>query len=782
MKLVILGGTAAQKVSTLLKSAADNLDISVYKDLITFIEQSSVRPPQIDRMLVMQDAYTKCDGDKEAAMTQFSHYICNQFPELRVISIGADPEFLEMSCKVLASPLYVTLRSTKGSAAVFNDIAMLPIDRLRTVYAQNVVVSDDDSAMSVETSTPQSVVSTAPVEKKRSKGLFGRRKDKPSKAGTSPAQSLTAGQGSGFGATQGSTNPFETPFGGNTAFGAAQGGTNPFDTQASGTSAFGGEQSSNPFNTENTASNPFSAGNRQSAEENPSEGIMKNPFEQGGTSGGEGNPFGQSFGSPEAQTNSFEEQVNPFSVASNNPAVGAFDDTTANSGNPFADGFNSGSETAENSVQGGFDFGGADNFGFSQSSSQGIEEAQNPFNTTQSSGLGAPVRRAENVVETGQDDIEEADFVPSNPFATPSGFSDTSRINSGSEVLLDTENNSEIEEADESMGFINSPYMQTPAPEHSVDMSKLTARSVGNQYNFKDAVATAEPRTPRRVANVEEATTAQQSQMGIIDDTSYQMQAAPTRVVERIVEKEVYIDAGGEIPAQKLLEAGKQVTIIVTGDRRSGVTYTCLTLAALYAKRVSTLVVDLDTETCGGQLYQDIESLMGEEENVQHGVLRARNATLLSNLVHHDSTDGYDYLFSMIGNEPATANDIKAVQSSLMAQRAYQLVIVDCPWSKISLLDELITKAKILVCVDPDITGCHNTVELLNDLQVQDRLVTALERSGAYIAKQGGSVDNLTQNMRWISEAFEAKNIDWASLRILGSSSREGLIECMKKL
>ena len=331
-------------------------------------------------------------------------------------------------------------------------------------------------------------------------------------------------------------------------------------------------------------------------------------------------------------------------------------------------------------------------------------------------------------------------------------------------------------------GSVGGAAPQVGLETRKLDMTRLQG-NVRNQYDFKGA-SQINGGTVRRENNVEEVAGFTAAPMGgFIDDSEYQQQFAPApRVVEKIVEKEVYIDSGTETPAQKLLDAGKQVIIVVTGDRRSGVTYTALSLANIYGNRVNTLLVDLDTETCGAQLYQDIDILLSEEENVRHGLQRAKNPTLLGNLVHHDNSAGYDYLFSMLDNPPVSDVDIRGLQNALIAQRQFQLVIIDCPWSRLSALDELFMSAKILICVDPDASGCYNIVRMLDRMPVGGRFTTAVERAGAFIAKQGTSVDNLISNMQWIGETFSSDGVNWAGLRVLGTADTQHLPDVMKKL
>ena len=606
-----------------------------------------------------------------------------------------------------------------------------------------------------------------------------------SSSNSAPADTLTQGQTAEQPAKQKSGGLFgvkKNPFArGKTQEPQAQ----PEQTQSSSNP----DNGLNGFGVKSRANNPFSSGS--SSAENTSAVGTTNPF--GGQSAGfstpSNNPFAQSgdnVGVTKTKFNTrkpFEPSLQPSTdeVASSmgsagfgSPFMEDRDPSAANANeveevdssfgtpaynNPFG---SRGGTTSENSavLQGSKIPGQSGGFGVRQGGQDGARtSAQNPSNFGSSfnnSGL--------NTSNSGT--------------LLNNGNSQNSNYGMGSGELL---HGNEIEEIDEIPAGI--PPLEPMSNSRKLDMSRLQG-NVHNDYDFKGATQVNRGVTTRRENNIEEVSGITAAPVsGYIDDSEYQQQFAPApRVVEKIVEREVYIDSGTETPAQKLLDAGKQVIIIVTGDRRSGVTLTALTLAQIYAKRVSTLVVDLDTETCGGQLYQDLEELMSEDENVLHGLTRAKNPTLLSNLTFHSNSEGYDYLFSLLGNGTVTNDELRGLQNALVAQRQFQLVIIDCPWNRLSAIEDLFMSAKILLCVDPDVSGCYNITRMLDRMPIGGRFVTAVERAGGYVAKPGTAPDNLIHNMQWLSDMFKVDGVNWAELRILGSADRNNLPDVMKKL
>ena len=605
------------------------------------------------------------------------------------------------------------------------------------------------SSNSAHVDEPTQAQSAEQPAKQKSGGLFGVKKNPFARAKTQEPQaqaeqaqpSANADNGlNGFGVKSRPNNSFSSNSP-NVADAPTTGTTNPFGGQSSGFPA----TNNNPFaqsgdnptvtKTKFNTRKPFEPSSQSSADEVASS--------MGST--GFGSPFMEDRDSSVANVDEVEEVGSGFETPAYNNPFGSREGTIS-----------------ENSAvsQGSKIPGQSGGFGVRQG---GLEEARRPVQNQ--SNFGSSFNNSGlNAQNSG---------TPLN-----NGNPQNSSYGMGAGELL---HGNEIEEIDEISAGI--PPLEPMGNSRKLDMSRLQG-NVHNNYDFKGATQVNRGVTTRRENNVEEVSGITAAPVsGYIDDSEYQQQFAPApRVVEKIVEREVYIDSGTETPAQKLLDAGKQVIIVVTGDRRSGVTLTALTLAQIYAKRVSTLVVDLDTETCGGQLYQDLEELMSEDENVLHGLTRAKNPTLLSNLTFHSNSDGYDYLFSLLGNGTITNDELRGLQNALIAQRQFQLVIIDCPWNRLSAIEDLFMSAKILLCVDPDVSGCYNITRMLDRMPISGRFVTAVERAGGYVAKPGTAPDNLIHNMQWLSDMFKVDGVNWAELRILGSADRNNLPDVMKKL
>lgn len=669
-------------------------------------------------------------------------------------------------------------------------------------------------------------------------GLFGK-KDKNKPAGTSPATPLSNGQGAGnapapgFGGGNGfgntnNANPFGQPAApANSGFG--QQNANPFGQPAAPANNGFEQQNTNPFGQPAAPANngfeqPTAPANNGFGQQNVNPFGQPSPADNGQNANQFGqftapadNGFGQQnanpFGQSATPTNNLRkppmnngiEQGTPAQAPASSGFGSAFGPVT-----PVQDTSNAAADEDDFALppQPGSAFGTSfeptpaptNGFDFSQPFEE--QSAQNTMPSMQqtNAALFNTLTQPEPI-----EDIEEAPE-PTTP-AFGGGMSVQPAPTSG--LFSGFTGASEMP----SEGFQNSfDNLTPPAPqtgltgaqgapdapavhEHNITvnrsgLSSNRAHDKVAQYDFRGATQDVQiqrgPAAPQ--INVEEANDAgtDMSMMYGVSDAAYAQQFAPApQVVEKVVEREVYIETGKDMPTDKLLAAGKQVIIVVTGDRRSGVTYTAISIASLYAKRVSTLLVDLDTETCGGQLYQDTECLLGEEENVQHGLLRCRNPQMLTHLVHHNNDSGYDYLYSLVGNEQVTVAQLQSLVSTLSVQRSHQLVVIDCPWKQLAAIDDLLTKAKIFICVDSDITGAHNTLELLNNVPPTSKMAQTLQLSAVYLAKQGTSAQTLQNSMEWLNDMFEVDEssgeFPWATLKIAGSANNDELLNVLKQ-
>ena len=619
-------------------------------------------------------------------------------------------------------------------------------------------------------------------QKKEKHGLFGRKKNKASAPAGAPAVAPAQ-------LPVANVNPFE-----NQAQQSAS-NVNPFDTQpqqpispaqtAVNQAPQGTFPAQPPEEQANVNLTPFST---PSSEVQSSGTAVQQPLNSDNSSEDDFDPFAIPMElentQPTSSNTPAEEEIDPFStplasIAQEQPVTGTVSDASAvEEFDPFAIPLapspldNSPSETPIQE--------------FSPLSSGAKNPDTQSFFAGQGTENSGSVETPEEVKNTAENPLFQSyvDEKPAEPApVTKSSKNQISDLAPASEQTYGRDLKADFDEISPVPFAPVLPEMPSSSQAHPTIKANVNV----DDYDFSRAVKNLPKKANRSEPVIEEADSANISNIPYVDDTRYNQQFAPApRVVEKIVEKEVYVSSNSGTPVEKLLELNQQVVVIITGDRRSGVTYTALNLASLYGRRLSTLLVDLDTDTYGGQLYQDLGYLCSEEENVQNGLTRLRGVNMLQNLVMHDSDAGYDYLFSLIGNQKPSEENYKNIQDVLLAQKYYQLTIIDCPWNKLKYFTELAARSKVLICVEPDISGCHNTIELLNDIPATSRLSQAIERNGAFVSKLGTDVNTLLTNLKWIGDTFDidVNNGDtpWHTLRVLGTANRENLASVMKKL
>ncbi|HBG5344184.1 TPA: hypothetical protein KQG29_001548 [Clostridioides difficile] len=218
-------------------------------------------------------------------------------------------------------------------------------------------------------------------------------------------------------------------------------------------------------------------------------------------------------------------------------------------------------------------------------------------------------------------------------------------------------------------------------------------------------------------------------------------------------------------------------TIIVTGDRRSGITTTSLELAKHFNKEGRTLYVDFDIKNRGFLSYINIADLLNEEEIVHDGLKYLNKAKNLTNLSYKTKL-GFESLVSLYGTEIGV-EQIKIIQSILSIQNYYKTVIVDCPFDYINYLEELSLNSEIVICCDNTNTGRINIVLALSD--IKSNIVSSSMSRGKYIITRG-SENDFINHMNYIKEIFnlEDENIsedgfersyDWTSLNLINISN-----------
>lgn len=209
--------------------------------------------------------------------------------------------------------------------------------------------------------------------------------------------------------------------------------------------------------------------------------------------------------------------------------------------------------------------------------------------------------------------------------------------------------------------------------------------------------------------------------------------------------------------------------ILVTGDRRTGVTKLSMNLANYYAKEEKTLLVDFDRYRKGVVSYMGVEEIINEPSHIQNGLNHVKNEKMLSNVVYLYSKGGFYTLQSMYGEE-IDDEQITLAQKALSMQKEYTTVIIDCPIENLYLMTNLLYTSNILICIEDNRVGIINSVINLNS-SVEEEFMPHLYNNSAFVVCRGSNIEKFKAEMAYVESIFamDESPYNWGSLEIIGT-------------
>lgn len=242
-----------------------------------------------------------------------------------------------------------------------------------------------------------------------------------------------------------------------------------------------------------------------------------------------------------------------------------------------------------------------------------------------------------------------------------------------------------------------------------------------------------------------------------------------TKVVEKVVERVVEVEKIVKVGDNKRRYKNGIRVVILTGDRKTGMTRLALNMASHYTKSSRTLFVDFDIHRKGSLLYLGLEKVALEDERVQNGLLLLRSTNTLKHVVYPFSKGGFDCLLSMHGAE-FDEKQLYEAQKVLYLQREYQTVIVDCPFENLHYLQDLILYAEVLICTESNLQGVMNTLLGLNKIP-DERFLSFVYNNGQYFLSVASDMKEFKTCLTYLSDLFELgeTSLDWSKLPIIGT-------------
>ena len=248
-------------------------------------------------------------------------------------------------------------------------------------------------------------------------------------------------------------------------------------------------------------------------------------------------------------------------------------------------------------------------------------------------------------------------------------------------------------------------------------------------------------------------------------EESYRNKEEQPIVIEKEVVKEIvrHVGKGTSTNLGGILSGKLHKTIIVTGDRGSGVTLTAYNIAKKFSEKVPVLYVDCDVERHGFLSYIDYDTFRSYEEIQKNSISSCRDTRSFQNCVCQFDCNldilTTDYCYD-------TTDDAIEIMQTVIAenQMDYGVVVVDCPVSKLHLLPDLILTGNVILCTEGSKRGIMNMLCSMEGCPLSLRYKRSIVSRGTmFITKLPQKVkpENIISYGGMI---FEADGCDWLDM------------------
>lgn len=235
------------------------------------------------------------------------------------------------------------------------------------------------------------------------------------------------------------------------------------------------------------------------------------------------------------------------------------------------------------------------------------------------------------------------------------------------------------------------------------------------------------------------------------------------RVQSRVTTQQQMTVQAGVSRYQNIMNGNLSAVIVMTGERRTGVTKSALNVASLFSKAVPTLFVDLDTARHGSLYYLGLEDLSDSDTAVQNGLGLIKSGRDIKRYVYRSLNFKFDSLLSMPGNTISDADLTETISQLIFQSSVYNMIVVDCPLSNLYLVEELMYSADFFICTCSDICACSNLLFKLDNLQmskaaagkgISDKALALLHNRAKYIVNVTESTNEIISNMQYLERLY----------------------------
>lgn len=206
-------------------------------------------------------------------------------------------------------------------------------------------------------------------------------------------------------------------------------------------------------------------------------------------------------------------------------------------------------------------------------------------------------------------------------------------------------------------------------------------------------------------------------------DEQYRTQATQVKIVE----KTVVLNKSDVV--RNILSGVTSKTILVTGDRGTGLTTTALSLAEYFADKVHVLYVDGDLKNHGSLNYLEYNHIVKFGDHQKKGVKICKSVDAFRSCRINYATN-LDILVSDY-NVNVSLDEFELTQSVITELAdEYSVIIVDVPFDSLSACEDLILTGTPIICMDASKRGFMNTLCYLEGDYLEKRYKRALLSKG----------------------------------------------------
>ena len=251
-------------------------------------------------------------------------------------------------------------------------------------------------------------------------------------------------------------------------------------------------------------------------------------------------------------------------------------------------------------------------------------------------------------------------------------------------------------------------------------------------------------------------------------ESNYQKKYEAPKEIIKEVEKIVEVSSSDSKSILKSLAKGKKhATLIITGDRGSGITSTARLIGEkTSATGIDTLIVDLDTELHGFLSYINYDDYADCPDTIRNGLLSVRKADYIGNTIYELNKN----LGVITTDYPLEVKDedIERVQDIIEeVADSFGVIIIDCPLDKLPLITDLIGTGTVFFCVENTKRGFMNLLCRLESLDMPLKYKKRIASTGKLLLTKLVKGMAPEKVIKAVNNIYEADDVDWLRMNFM---------------